>query len=425
MDNKNKRIVTATVGTFLEWAEFTYYAYIANVIAALFFPNLGTNLGLIAAFSVFALGYFFRPLGSVFFGYLGDKLGRCIALQASIMLMGISSLLIGCLPTYTHIGILAPILLMLLRCIQGFAVSGEFNGSAIYLIEHDQDKPCRAGSWTGFASALGMMFGGLMSALIYIPYMPSWAWRIPFLLGTLSCFCAFYFRFSLSESPEFLKIEQRNKANPLKILFKNYKKEMLKAALLVAALGIYIYIMNVYYATHLTKYTTLQPADTKLIVTLAQGFVVLFIFLIGLFVDRLNEQNIMKLGLLGYFISAPLAFLIPLTNSFILISLSQIPYALCNALVGVPIFKLLNDRFPTPIRYSGVSISWGVSMAIFGGTAPLIASYLDYLFASSIAPIFYIVLSAVVALFVLRTTTSRGHIITNKSDVLARRAEDS
>lgn len=402
MKNKKKRVIVASIGTFLEWAEFTYFAYIANIIAALFFPELGSRLGLIATFSVFAVGYFFRPLGSLYFGYLGDKLGRRLALQASIMLMGISSLLIGCLPTYSTIGILAPILLVLFRCTQGFAVSGEFNGSAIYLIEHDLEKPCQAGSWTGFASALGMMFGGLMATLISFHQMPVWAWRIPFLLGTFSCFCALYFRRNLSESPAFLAMTKERSTNPLNILFKNYKNKLLKAALLVAALSIYIYIMNVFYATHLAKYTTLQATETKLIVTFAQGLVALFIFSIGILADQVKEQRLIAIGLIGYFIAAPIAYLAPQTNSFILILLAQIPYALCNALVGIPIFKLLNDFFPTHIRYSGVSIAWGVSTAIFGGTAPLVAVYLQNIFQLSYAPIFYILLFAAIALLVLQ-----------------------
>lgn len=406
MQNKKKRVFVATAGTFLEWAEFTYYAYIANVIAALFFPKLGNHLAMIATFSVFALGYFFRPLGALFFGYLGDRLGRRIALQSSIMLMGISSLLIGCLPVYERIGILAPVLLVLLRCVQGFAVSGEFNGSAIYLIEHDSEKPCQAGSWTGFASALGMMFGGLMSTLIYLPSMPGWAWRIPFLFGALSCFCAMYLRKNLSESPVYLTMGGGKSSNPLKSMFKDYKKQLVKAALLVAALGIYIYIMNVYYASHLAKYTTLPGAETKFIVTVGQGLVVLFIVLTGLIADQVNEKNLIRIGLAGYFIAAPLAYLVPQTNSFILILSVQIPYALCNALVGAPIFKLLNDFFPTRIRYSGVSVAWGVSMAIFGGTAPLVANYLQYSLKSPIAPVFYILISAFVALLVLQSEKS-------------------
>jgi MFS transporter, MHS family, proline/betaine transporter len=402
MENKKKRVIVASIGTFLEWAEFTYFAYIANIITGLFFPELSNHLGLIATFSVFAVGYFFRPLGSLYFGYLGDKQGRRIALQASIMLMGISSLLIGSLPTYNSISILAPISLVLLRCIQGFAVSGEFNGSAIYLIEHDRERPCQAGSWTGFSSALGMMFGGLMATLISLNQMPIWAWRVPFLLGTLSCFCALYFRKNLSESPDFLAMPKERTTNPLKILFKNHKNKLLKAALLVAALSIYIYIMNVFYATHLVKYTTLQATETKLIVTCAQGFVALFIFSIGMLADQANEQRLMTMGLMGYFIAAPLAYLVPQTNSFILILLAQIPYALCNALVGIPIFKILNGFFPTHIRYSGVSIAWGVSTAIFGGTAPLVAVYLQNVFNLSFAPIFYILLSAAIALLVLQ-----------------------
>ncbi|HAU1272606.1 TPA: MFS transporter, partial [Legionella pneumophila] len=150
----------------------------------------------------------------------------------------------------------------------------------------------------------------------------------------------------------------------------------------------------------------LSEAQTKFVVTLGQGLVVLFIVLTGMYADQTDERHIIKIGLWGYFIAAPIAYLTPQTNSLVLILLSQIPYALCNALVGTPIFKLLNDFFPTQIRYSGVSIAWGISMAIFGGTAPLVANYLQYSFKLATAPIFYILLSASVALLVLHDKRS-------------------
>ena len=403
---KNNRVFVATIGTFLEWAEFSYYAYIASLMATLFFPNLNPHMALVATFSVFALGYIFRPMGSLFFGYIGDKYGRRLALQSSIMLMGVSSVLIGCLPTYQSIGITAPILLWLFRSIQGFAVSGEFNGSAIYLIEHDPKKPCRAGSWTGFASALGMMVGSFMAILIYLPNMPEWAWRVPFLLGAVSCFCALYFRKNLSESPEFVRVKTEKLSNPLSLLFKHYKAPLAKAILLVAAIGIYIYTMNVYYASHLVQYTSLAASDTRLIITIGQGLVVVFIAIIALFADRFDAKQIMALGLQGFFIVAPLAYFVPQTGSFTLIVLAQLGYALCNALVGVPIFKILNDMFPAQIRYSGVSIAWGCSMAIFGGTAPLIDHYLQYLLHTPTAPVLYILFATSIALLVLQSEKS-------------------
>lgn len=401
MTNKNKRIFIATIGTFLEWAEFTYYAYIASEISTLFFPTLNTHLALIATFSVFALGYFFRPMGALFFGYIGDKFGRRQALQSSIMLLGLSSVLIGCLPTYSSIGVAAPILLLVFRSLQGFAVSGELNGCAIYLMEHDEEQPCLAGSWTCIASAGGMMLGSLMSVLIYLPFMPIWAWRLPFLLGACSCCCALYFRKKVSESPAFLKIKAEQRNNPLAALFKGHKTSMAKALCFISATGVYLYIMNIYYSTHLAQYTTLTSTQMKIIVTFGQGMVVLFIALIARVADKFDEQRILTFGFIGFFIAAPLVYFVPMSNSFILILLAQTAYALCDALVSVPLFKILNSLFPTQVRYSGISASWNISMALFGGTAPLVASYLQQQLNNPAAPILYILLAASIALFAL------------------------
>lgn len=403
MGKKNKRIVVATMGTFLEWAEFTYYAYIVNEIGALFFPSLEQRLALMAAFFVFALGYFFRPLGAIFFGWLGDTFGRRVALQSSILLMGISSFSIGCLPTYQSIGASAAILLMLCRSLQGFAVSGEFNGSAIYLMEHDIHKPCLAGSWAGFAAALGMMFGSLMSTLVFLSGMPFWAWRVPFFLGALSCFCAVYVRKNFSESPQYLALKTNTAVHPLKILLKNHLSELFQAMMIVAALGVYVYIMNVYYASHLRLYTSLSNMDIKVIVTVAQLLVAVCILIVAMFADRLHDKQLLRLGLKGFFIAAPLVYWLPQTDSFVLILLGQLVYALCNALIAVPLFKVLNDLFPTHVRYSGVSISWGISIAVFGGTAPLVANYLQCLTHYSAAPALYIILAAGMGLWVLHT----------------------
>jgi MHS family proline/betaine transporter-like MFS transporter len=401
MENKNKRVCVASLGTFLEWAEFTYYAYIATKVAQLFFPNLNANLALLATFSVFAIGYFFRPMGALCFGYIGDKFGRRIALQLSISLMGLASVIIGCLPTYNHIGMLAPILLLVFRSVQGFAVSGELNGSAIYLIEHDNKSPYLAGSWAALASAAGMMFGSFMAAIIYLPNMPSWAWRIPFLLGALSCFCASYFRSSLSESPDFLRVNTEKNSNPISLLLTCHKKSLAMAAVLITPIGVYLYTMSIYYGVHLMNYTTLSQSQAKIIMTFGQGLVVICIALLARHADKYDGKKMFTYGLIGFFIAAPLAYLVPLSNSFTLILLTQIGYAVSDSLISVPIFKLLNDLFPVQVRYSGVSFAWSSVMAVFGGTTPLIANYLHTKFENPLAPVSYVLLITTIALVVL------------------------
>lgn len=395
------RIAVASFGTFLEWTEFTYYAYIASKIAHLFFPGLNKDLAVIAAFAVFAIAYIFRPLGALFFGFIGDKYGRKPALQVSISLMGLSALLVACLPVYNQIGISAPLLLLLLRSLQGFAVSGEFNGSAIYLMEHDKNRPCYAGSWTSFSAASGMMFGSLLSALIELPMMPEWAWRLPFLLGALSCVMGFLLRTNFSESPQYLNREQHKANKPLSLLFKSYKYELVQCILLVAGLAAYLYTMNIYYGTHLSLYSNLSESRAKFIVTFGQTLVMCCIFFFAPRIDAYNTQKIMRYGLTGFMFTAPLCYLLPQTNSFGLILLGQIPYALCNTLLSFTIFKIIHDLFPVEVRYTGVSLGWSISMAFFGGTAPLIAHYLQESLGFAAAPALYVMLAASLSLFTL------------------------
>ena len=290
-------IFIANVGTLLEWAEFTFYAYIADHIAKLFFPQIDPQAGMVATFSVFAIGYLMRPLGAVIFGHMGDKLGRRIALQRSISLMGISSLGLGLLPTYAIAGVYAPILLLLCRCAQGIAVAGEYNGSAIFLIEHAKRRPYLAGSWTGWTAAVGMMSGGLAAALISLPGMPSWAWRIPFLLGAVMCVCGFYLRHRTQETPDFLLLMRREKISkwPFMEAITRHRGHLILTAALAAALGIYIYLGNVYYVTFLAQSSSLSEVQTKIIAALGEAFVIIFFPIGAIIADQYGGIKIIKL----------------------------------------------------------------------------------------------------------------------------------
>jgi len=401
MNTSTKLVAAACIGTVLEWAEFTFYAYIATTISLLFFPNMSHQTGIIAAFIIFAIGYLMRPLGAILFGFVGDRMGRRAALQMSILLMGISAFCIGLLPSYQSIGQWAPWLLLILRCLQGLAVSGEFNGSSIFLMEHASKNLYFAAGWTGWAAAIGMMLGSLAAMITALPGMVDWAWRIPFLSGALICVCGLYIRKKYDETPEFLiLISKDNLARfPLLQMFRKNLKGFMIASLFASVAGIYIYVANVFYATHLIKSGNLAPYQAKLVVTVGTVFVILLFPFAAKLADRYGGSKVIRVGLWLTILVAPLLYLAPLVHSLPLTLSIQIPYAIADVMLCAPLFRMINELFPTNMRYTGASFAWSVSMAIFGGTAPLVSTWLQAWTQLSYAPAGYLILAGIVGLF--------------------------
>lgn len=409
MNSQKKLMIIANLGTVLEWAEFTFYAYIIGKIAQLFFPMSDARTGIISAFLIFAIGYLTRPLGAIFFGHMGDRFGRRNALQASLVLMGLSAVGIGLLPTYDVLGIASPILLLIFRCLQGLAVSGEFNGSSIFLMEHAKRLPYLTASWTGCASALGMTLGSLSAMLIALPIMPTWAWRTPFFLGIIICAVGVYLRRKLPETPDFLRSQSKKELFkiPLKIVLQSHKSQFLLAIVLSAALGIYIYVGNIFYAAYLEQSHSLPVYQTKLVVTVGSCLVIFLIPFFSRLADRFNGEKILSCGFLLTALVGPLLYLLPLTHSLVWILIGQIPYAIADAMVGGPLFKYLNDLFPTEVRYTGVSVAWSVSMALFAGTAPMLSEWLQAGLHLNFAPALYITLSSILGFIGLTYATRK------------------
>lgn len=405
MSTQNTRtIVTGTIGTIIEWAEYAFYGYMAVPMARYFFPDTDHTANLLAAFAVFAAGFIMRPIGAVIFGHIGDKIGRKLALLISMLLMGIATLAIGCLPTYQQIGLWAPALLLLCRLLQGLAVSSECLGAAVFLIEHAGKRfPNLAGSWPGFAAALGMTLGGIAATLVTHPAAPEWAWRCPFFVGAFGCAVALYLRQRVQESPEFLAAKAANQltALPIQQLWQGYSLAIARVAAFAVFTGGMIYVGNMYFATFLTQYAGYSHHDATLITTLGEFLVVLLFPVVAWCADKTNGVMIMRVGLALVMVVAPLMFYLANTGNIMLILLAQFLYAMTDALITAPMFKYLFDQFPTAIRVTGIAVSWNIAIALLGGTAPMIAQISTQQFNLMIGPGLYIALAALCVWWVM------------------------
>ncbi len=403
--NQLKFTFVTVLGTFLEWAEYCIYGYLAAKISGLFFPQFDSRIALIATYGIFAVGFIARPLGGLIFGYIGDTCGRKKALSYSMAIMGAATLSIGLLPTYSEIGIAAPVLLLICRILQGLSVSGEFNGAAIFLIEHEAtESKDLAGSWVGSAAAAGMLMSALMVALISYEGLPTWVWRAPFWIGALGCGIGFYLRRNLSETPEFQefkKIQYQQKNNPISVVWAQNKLAMLGTAALAAFIGINVYICNIYYSTFLQHNGGFSAHHALMVVAFGQGLVAVLIPVMGKIAHLYNGRTLLLWGLIGAAIAAPLVFFLGQMQSIFAALLAQFIYSVFNAMTGAPVFNHIQSLFSVDRRYTGITVAWSISVAIFAGTAPMVAQYWVGTLHLIYGPACYVSLSSLIAFFMV------------------------
>jgi len=396
-----KTLATATAGTLLEWAEYTFFAYMADQLSSRFFDIQDPSLALLKTYGIFATSYFMRPLGAMLWGTVGDKLGRKPALMCSMALMGIATVSIGCLPTFDHIGIWAAILLMICRLLQGVAVAGEFHGAITFLHEHAKYKPFFAGCLGPFAAAAGMAVGALAATLTQLPGAPEWAWRIPFLLSGFLCALAVYLRHSLSETPQFRNAQVQNQLErfPLWIAIKHHSRGILTTAAVSLFVAVYVYIGNVYFKITCIKVGGLSPLMAGHLVTIGQVLAALFILIVGSMADKQGGKKLCMIGLISAIVAGPVILQCARSGQVEYALLGQVIYAIVDGLVCAPMMTLLLPLFGTGTRYSGTALGWSISAAIFGGTALMVADLLVNRWEFVQGPGLYISLAAVLALW--------------------------
>ncbi len=413
MKNGNVKLVfIASLGTLLEWAEYTFYAYIATKLGSLFFPTDNEMIRYVKTFGIFASGYLMRPLGAYLFGKIGDLNSRSTALFWSMMLMGGCGLGIGLLPTYQTIGFWAPLLLLMFRLLQGISVGGEYNGAGIFLTEQfGNQHRCLSGSFTCMAAAFGMVLGGLCAYCVMLPEMPDWAWRIPFLLGSFSCFIGLWLRRNF--------IAKRIFINPnlppfsFRSFLNTYAGNLTTAFSLAALTGVFVYINNIYFVVFLTKQVGLLVHEATLVAILGETLVAILIPVFAWYSDKTNPIKVYQFGLLMVVALTPSLFWFAQLGSFGGLLVSQIIFAVLNALISAPLVYILVHLFPPEIRYRSISIAYSLGAAIFGGTAPIVAQYIqtqyDWIWGIVYPPSLYVCFFALVTWFVVRYNASKIH----------------
>ncbi|GAA1110126.1 MFS transporter [Arthrobacter flavus] len=382
-----KKVVAASmVGTVVEWYEFFLYATAATLVfAVVFFPNAATPLdGIIAAFLTYAVGFIARPLGGIFFGQIGDKLGRKHTLQVTIILVGVATFLMGCLPGFNTIGYWAPALLVVLRFVQGFAVGGEWGGAVLLVAEHSPNKS--RGFWASWPQA-AVPVGNLLATVVLLTMsfiLPedeflAWGWRVAFWLSAVIVVIGYYIRTHVSEAPIFLEAREqveREKSINYGVLevVKKYPKGILGAMGLRFAENILYYIIVSFSIVYLK---TVHEYDTsQLLLALLIAHVVHFLVIpqVGRLSDRFGRKPVYLAGAILGATWAFFAFPMFDTQNPVIIILA-VTIGLCfHALMYAGQPAIMAEMFPTRMRYSGVSLGYQVTSIIAGSMAPIIAT---------------------------------------------------
>ncbi|WP_051441673.1 MFS transporter [Arthrobacter sp. H14] len=407
VDSKTRRRVVAAsfIGNFVEWFDYAVYGYLAATIAVVFFPESAGETALLATFGLFAVSFVVRPIGGFVWGHIGDKVGRRTALSLSILIMSLSTFAIGLLPSYQAVGLLSPLLLLFVRIVQGFSAAGEYAGASAFLVEYAPKN--RRGLFAAVvpaSTATGLLFGSLMAGLLYgvlsTDQMESWGWRLPFFLAAPMGIIGRYIRTRLEDTPAFRNLadDEEVVASPVRTMFRDHWRTLLIAvgAVLLNAVGFYVLLS--YMPTYLSEELGFSKTESFLATTFALVAYIGFIFVAGLASDIFGRKKLLVSASVLFIVFTIPAFMLLDTGSFLVVILVQIALGGMLTLNDGTLPSFLAEMFPTRIRYSGFAVSFNLSNALFGGTAPFMATLLIGMLGTSLAPGWYLMAAAAIAL---------------------------
>lgn len=411
-----RAVFGAAIGNMIEWFDYASYGYLAAVIAAVFFAPGNETAALLGAFGVFAVSFVVRPIGGLVWGHYGDKVGRQRVLALTIIIMSVATFAIGLIPSYASIGIAAPLLLLGCRLVQGFSASGEYAGASSFIAEYAPDD--RRGllvSMVPASTAAGLVLGAGIATLLQYNLteaaLESWGWRIPFLVAGPLGIVGLYIRLKLEDTPLFRKLEQEHEVAQAPVLtgLRRNWRQILVAFGVVCLNAVGFYMILSYMPTYLSEELGFDAVTAILTTIVSVAAYALFLPLVGTLADRVGRKPVLMVTCV--------LFVILTLPAFGLLSLGGVVFAiLAQVLLGAilagndgVLATFLTEMFPTNVRYSNFALSFNLGNAIFGGTAPLIATFLISLSGNTFAPGYYLMAAAGVAFVALLFTKETAH----------------
>ncbi|ASQ98432.1 MFS transporter [Streptomyces sp. 11-1-2] len=410
-----RAMLAGSIGTLIEYYDFSVYGYLAVAIAPQFFPGDDPAASLLATLAVLATGLVVRPVGGVFFGWIGDRWGRRKALVSSVVCMGVASSVTGLLPTYSQIGVFAAVLLFITRLAQGVSSGGESVGAYTYIYESaPPGRRAFLGSVTPIGSNLGFMFAaataGAISALTTKDQMGDWGWRLPFLMAVPLTLICLWARLRIEDTPEFEAAANRADipTAPIREVLSTHRGALLQSIGLAMAQGGAIFLGLTYIGIHLT---TNLGYDSTQVFWLTAGVVLVTVLLMvpaGWLAARFGCRRVLMCGLLGFLVTAYPAMTLMGRHNLALAGLAYLLFMVSSGFVQVPAASLWPRLFERRVRYTGMAIGYNIGTVLAGGTAPYIATFLVDKTGNLLSPAFFVMVVCLIGI---------GSLLTVREDV--------